>query len=87
VIESSLSDMSLLIIPEKTVDDVLSIKLGMMNTYNPNKYCDIDDKDDQNMEVGFNTIQRGTPQVYYIHCHLLSWLGHVITCQKNSMTI
>jgi len=34
-----------------------------------------------------HSIGRGTPQVYYIHCHLLSWLGHVITCQKNSMTI
>jgi hypothetical protein len=57
----------------QTVDDVLSIKLGIMNTYNPNKYCDIDDKDDQNMEVGFNTIQAGEHHRYNIStvtcCH------------------
>jgi hypothetical protein len=28
-----------------------------MNRYNPNKYRDIDDEDDRNMEVGFNKIQ------------------------------
>jgi hypothetical protein len=50
----------------QTVDDVLSIKLGMMNRYNPNKYCDIDDKDDQNMEVGFNAIQAGEHHRYII---------------------
>jgi hypothetical protein len=55
----------------QTVDDVLSIKLGMMNRYNANKHCDIDDKDDQNMDVGYNTIHAGEH-----HRHIIS----TVTC-------
>jgi hypothetical protein len=40
----------------KTVEDILRIKLGN-DRYNPNKYRDMDDEDDRNMEVGFSKIQ------------------------------
>ncbi|CAK9209798.1 unnamed protein product [Sphagnum troendelagicum] len=35
----------------------VSSMIREMFRYNPNKYCDIDDEDDRNMEVGFNKIQ------------------------------